>query len=70
MSGLRMMLATGRDVADEIETELVVKRRVIACTEATRKERVAVAEPAHRLGADVGAGAGRFRDEWLAEPLR
>ena len=61
-----------RDVADEIETELVVDRRVGGVVRGHSEERVAVRRRAHdRLGTDIG-GAARpvLDDEWLAEPLR
>ena len=61
-----------RDVADEIEIELVVERRVDRVGERDQEQRVAVRRRAHdRLGADIAAGARPvLDDEWLAEPLR
>ena len=61
-----------RDVADEIEIELVVERRVDRVRRTDQQQRVAVGGRAHdRLGADVAAGARPvLDDEWLAEPLR
>src|SRR6516225_5189089 len=61
-----------RDVADEIEIELVVERR-IDCVESTDQEqRVAVGRGTHdRLGGDVAAGSRTVvDDERLTEPLR
>ena len=60
------------DVADEIEVELVVERRVDRVRRADQEERIAVRRRAHdRLGADIAAGTRAvFDDEWLAEPLR
>ena len=61
-----------RDVADEVETELVVKCRVDRVHRSYQEERVAVRSRTHnRLGTDVGAGARPvLDDEWLAEPSR
>ena len=61
-----------RDVADEIEIELVVKRRVDRVRGADQKKRVAVrGRPHDRLGGDIAAGSRPvLNDEWLAEPLR
>ena len=61
-----------RDVADEIEIELVVKRRIDRVRRTDQEQRVAVRRRAHdRLGGDVAAGARPvLDDEWLAEPLR
>ena len=61
-----------RDVADEIEIELVVERRVDRVRERRQEERVAVGRRTHdRLGANIVAGARPvLDDEWLAEPLR
>ena len=61
-----------RDVADEIEIELVVERRVDRVRRSDQEERVAVRRRAHdRLGADIAAGARPvLDDELLAEPLR
>ena len=61
-----------RDVADEIEIELVVERRVDRVRRIDQEQRVAVRRRTHdRLGADIAAGARPvLDDEWLAEPLR
>ena len=61
-----------RDVADEIEIELVVERRVDRVRRNDQEKRVAVRRRTHdRLGGDIAAGAGPvLDDEWLAEPLR
>ena len=62
----------GRDVADEIEIEVVVKCRVDCVRLGDPKQRVAVGRGVHdRVGGDIGAGAGAvFDNELLAEPLR
>ena len=61
-----------RDVADEIEIELVVERRVDRVRRADQEERVAIRGRTHdRLGGDIAAGARPvLDDELLAEPLR
>src|SRR5215470_7304102 len=61
-----------RDVADEIETELVIERGVDGVPTADYEQRVAVRRCAHdRLGADIAARAWSILDdEWLTEPLR
>ena len=61
-----------RDVADEIEIEFVVERRIDRVRRTDQEERVAVRRRAHdRLGGDIAAGARPvLDDEWLAEPLR
>ena len=61
-----------RDVADEIEIELVVERRIDRVRRADQEKRVAVGRRAHdRLGGDIAAGARPvLDDELLAEPLR
>ena len=61
-----------RDVADEIEIELVVERRVDRVRRRGQEERVAVGRRVHDgLGADIAAGARPvLDDELLAEPLR
>src|SRR5258708_938169 len=61
-----------RDVADEIETELVIERGVDGVPTADDEQRVAVRRCAHdRLGADIAAAARSvLDDEWLAEPPR
>src|SRR6478736_10242273 len=61
-----------RDVADEVEIEFIVERRIdcVRCTD--EKKRMAVGRRAHdRLGGDVGASPrSTFDDEWLTELLR
>src|SRR5947208_2453719 len=61
-----------RDVADDIEIELVVERRInrVKCT--GQYERIAIRGSAHdRLGADIAATAWPvLNDELLTEPLR
>ena len=61
-----------RDVAYEIETELIVQRCVDHVHRSDKQERVTVRSSTHdRLGAYIGAGARSvLDDEWLAEPLR
>src|SRR5205807_1146468 len=61
-----------RDVADEIETELVVERRVDRIRRLDHQERIAVGGRAHdSLGADIAGYAWPILDdEWLAHPLR
>src|SRR5262249_31910474 len=61
-----------RDVADEIEVELVIECRVERVRRSGHKERSAAGERPHEgLGGIITAGAGRvLDDEWLAEPLR
>src|SRR5258705_11450384 len=60
-----------REIADEIEIEFVVKRRVDSIRRGNHEERVAVRRRIHdRLGADVAAGPGPvLDDELLAKPL-
>src|SRR5262245_20614152 len=61
------------NVADEIEVELVIERRVgRACVGPDHEQRVAVRRRAHdRLGADIATRARPVLDhEWLAKPLR
>ena len=62
----------GDDVADEIESELVVERGVDRVRRACQEDRVAVRRRTHdRLGGDISGGARAvLSDEWLAEPLR
>src|SRR5436190_20348736 len=59
------------DVADEIETEVVVERRVDRIGHSDQEERVAVCRRAHdRFGTNIGARAWSvLDDEWLAQPL-
>src|SRR5262249_61586440 len=61
-----------RDVADEIEIELVVERRVDRVESTGQEQRVAVGWGTHdRLGGDVAAGSRTVvDDERLTEPLR
>ena len=61
-----------RDVANEIEVELVVERRVDGVRRSDQEQRVAVRRRVHdHLGPDIAAGARPiFDDELLAEPLR
>jgi hypothetical protein len=61
-----------RDVADEIEIEPIVERRVYCVRRIYKKERVAVRRRTHdRLGADIGASARTvLNDEWLAQAFR
>ncbi len=61
-----------RDVADEIEIELVVERRVDRIRRTDQQQRIAVRRRTHdRLGADIAGGARPvLDDEGLAEPLR
>ena len=67
-----MMPATGRDVADEIEIELIVKRNGDHVSLNDQKERMAVGRRTHdRLGADVARSARPIVDnKLLAEALR
>ena len=61
-----------RDVADEIEVELFIERRVDCIRRADQEQRIAVRGRAHdRLGGDIAASARPvLDDERLAEPLR
>ena len=70
--GVRMMPATGSDVPDEIEIELLVERGVDRVCRTYRQERVAVGRRAHHsLGGEVGAGPRPvLNDKLLTEPLR
>ena len=67
--GLFVSARDRRDVADEIETELVVERCVNRVHRSDKEERVAIRGSTHdRLGANVGAGARPvLDDERLAE---
>src|SRR5262249_36416027 len=60
------------DIADEIEIELVVKRRVDRARRAEETQRIPIGSCTHdRLGADVAAGTRAiFYDELLTQPLR
>jgi hypothetical protein len=67
-----MMRADRRGVLEEVEVELLVIRRVDRVGGVGEQQRVAVGGRAdHRLGRDVGGGAGAVLDhELLAEPVR
>jgi hypothetical protein len=60
------------DVADEIEVELVIERRVDRVRRGDQKERVAIRGRSHdRLSADIAAGPRPIlNDERLDKPLR
>src|SRR5262245_4482966 len=60
------------DVAEKIEIELVVERRVDGGSRTDRKERIAIwRRPHDGLGSNIATAAWPiFDDEWLAEPLR
>src|SRR5262245_64373162 len=60
------------DVADEIEVQLVVERRVDRVSRSVKQERVAVRRRAHDcFGPDIAATARPVVDDkWLAEPFR
>jgi hypothetical protein len=60
------------DVADEIEVELLIKRRVHRVRRMDQEERVAIRGRTHdRLSADIAVRSGPgLDDEWLAESLR
>src|SRR5262245_21297268 len=60
-----------RDVADEIEVEFVVERRVTRVRRADKAEGIAVRPRTYdSLSADVGAAArSALKEKWLAEPL-
>ena len=70
--GLAANARDRRDVANEIEIELVVERRVDRVRRIGQQERIAVRGRAHdRLGADVATGTRPvLDDELLTEPLR
>src|SRR5882757_9266263 len=61
-----------RDIADEIEIQFVVERRVDRVRRTRQQKCVAVRWGTHdRFGADVAAAARPVLDhEWLANPLR
>jgi hypothetical protein len=61
-----------RNIADEIEIELFVERRVDKVWRTDHQERIAVRRRTHdRLGANIAAATRPvFNDEWLAEPFR
>jgi len=60
-----------RDVADEIEIEFFVKRRVDSIRGSDKKQRIAVWGSVNdRLGTDVATGTRPvFDNEWLSETL-
>src|SRR5215831_17969875 len=61
-----------RDVADEIEVELLIKRRVHRVRRMDEEERIAIGYRTHDgLRGDISAGARSVLDDkLLAEPLR
>jgi hypothetical protein len=60
-----------RNVANEIEIELSVQRRVVRVRRAGHEERIAVGRRAHdHLGSDVGAGARPVFDNDRLGPSR
>jgi hypothetical protein len=67
-----MMPRDRRDVADEIEVELAVERRVDCVCRIDQEKRVAVWKRMHdHLGGYIGSGAWTVLDnELLAEPFR
>src|SRR5215813_1833749 len=62
----------GRDVADKIEVELFVERRIDRVCRSDQEERVAIRGRTHdRLSADIGASSRPILDDkLLTEPLR
>src|SRR5215472_18578364 len=70
--GLPVNAGDRRDVADEIETKLVIERGVDGIPTADHEQRVSVCGRAHDgLGSDVGTSTRSvLDDEWLAKPLR
>src|SRR5262245_46702816 len=60
------------DVADEIETELVIERRVDGVRRSRQEQRVAIRRRTHDgFGGNISTGTGPVLDDkWLAEPLR
>src|SRR5262252_7014394 len=70
--GLPVNAGDRRDVADEIETKLVIERGVDGIPTADHEQRVAVRRCAHdRIGADIAAAARSVLDDkLLTEPLR
>jgi len=64
--------ATGRAVANEIERQLVVERRIDGIVGSDEADGIAIGRRAqHRRHADISAGADLvLDDELLAEPLR
>ena len=61
-----------RDIADEIEIELFIERRIDSVRRTNQEERIAIGGRAHdHFGCDVGASARPvLNDEWLAQPIR
>src|SRR5260221_865904 len=61
-----------RDIADEIEIELLAERRVHRVRHSDEQERIAVRRcPDDAFSADVAAGTRSvLNDKWLPEPLR
>ena len=58
------------DVADEIEVEPFVERRVDRVVRGNHEERIAVGRRAHdRLGGDIAGARPVVDDEWLTEPI-
>src|SRR6516165_8313549 len=70
--GLPVNAGDRRDVADEIETKLVIERGVDSIPTADHEQRVAVRRCAHDvLGADIADAARYVLDnKLLTEPLR
>src|SRR5215831_13161451 len=70
--GLPVNAGDRRDVADEIETKLVIERGVDGIPTADHEQRVSVCRRAHDgLGADIAAAARSVLDnKLLTEPLR
>src|SRR6516162_3140551 len=70
--GLPVNAGDRRDVADEIETKLVIERGVDGIPTADHEQRVSVCGRAHDgLGADIAAAARSVvDDELLTEPFR
>src|SRR5215831_3395231 len=62
----------GCDVADEIESEVVIEGRVDRGSSIRTKERIAIGgRTDDGLGGDIAGGAAPvLDDEWLTEPLR
>src|SRR5262249_26198957 len=60
------------DIADEIEFELLVERRVDRVRRAEKEERVTICGRTHdRFGSDIAAGARPVVDgKWSAKPFR
>ena len=71
MFGLAADACDRRDVAEEIEAELVVERRIDRVRRTDQQQRVAVGSRAHHgLGGNIGGSPGPvFDNELLAKPL-